>query len=103
MSHGKGDKRRERTFASLSFARCAYILGCSETFDILVARGKECRDCDTLGKATRPFLLDASREAIEKYKEEEREKERKTKGTGARDGTERDGKKKRGTRFGLNI
>jgi hypothetical protein len=61
-----GQKTKTHTFASLSFARCAYILGCSETFDILVARGNECSEEDTLGKATRPFLLDASRDVMER-------------------------------------
>jgi hypothetical protein len=75
-------------------------LGCSETFDILVARGKEWRDEDTLGKATRPFLLDASREDMwRKYKEKEREKERKGWRMGSRAAARKGMKEKSGHSF----
>jgi hypothetical protein len=44
-------KKKRRTFASLSAARCAYMVGWSETLSMFVAWGSDERAQDRLGSA----------------------------------------------------
>jgi hypothetical protein len=49
-------RKKVHTLASLSAARCAYMLGCSDTLSMLLACGNAERPLDRLGSATRLCL-----------------------------------------------